>query len=116
MFPTFALYLLAFALAVLAPVVAIASLVLTATPRWRALGLWSLAIAFATGVTCFVLWLGVYLVFAKTSVWDWFFFSIVFGAAFCAGGLAVFVWHAVRRVLSNPTIERDAPQAGRPSL
>jgi MFS family permease len=109
--PTFLLFALVIGLAVIAPGVATISLILSVSPRWRPLGLRSLVFALLGGVVCLLLWLGAYVAFADPQVIDWHVPLGAFGAGYSFGGIAVFLWQAARRVLSNSAPHRDGREA-----
>jgi hypothetical protein len=89
----------AFALAAMAPVIAIAVLVLAGSPRWRALGLRVLVFALLGGVGGFLLWFAGY---RQAPGIEQYPALIAFGAGFSAGGIIAFLWCAARGALSAP--------------
>jgi len=88
----------AFALAAMAPVIAVTLLVLVSLPRWRSVGLRALVIALAGGGGGLLLW---FAVFHRTQTIAWYPALVTLGAGFTLGGIIMFLWYAARGTFST---------------
>lgn len=111
---TFLIYLAAALLALLAPVVAIGSLALMSSAKWRPIArrvlLWSSIGAF----TFISAWFGIVAILGGSQKIELMSALAVFGAGFSVGALALGGLHIVRRVLSNSSMQptdRQRPAA-----
>lgn len=96
---------LSFGLAAMAPVAAVALLVVASMPAWRALALRGLIVALAAGVAGFLL---LFVVFPAQPV-RLVSGLVAFGAGFSSGVAVICLWAiVVREKRSGPTVETGA--------
>jgi len=99
--PTFLIYVAVIVLALIAPIVAVISVVLVCTKQWRHLGVRLLQWSSSGGSALCMVWFALVVVFAGAHKAEWTIALATFGAGFSVGALALSAWLFRHRVLSN---------------
>ncbi len=110
--PTFLLYVLELVLAALAPLVAGLCIVLAFVGRWQSLCRRLLLVGAVGGCITGGLWLVLMVTLAERREIIWAFGAAIFGTGFSGAIFVVLAWQALRKMLSNTTVETDARKSG----
>ena len=98
---TFLLILLAVVLAILAPVLALAGMILHFFTRHRMLGAHALALGSVCGLKLMLGWLLLASIVAGPESIPWSTAAVCFGAGFTTGFCLMLVWHFAHRARPN---------------